>query len=244
MRRSKLKFERFAALVSSGVPVTQAVELSDVESEAEFALLKLAIQTGAPVVPTALSLARHQENLRAFQREVEQAQAMPRATRKLMLWLPLFGLALGELMGFGPFGALGTTPGLLSFLGAIGLTYVGGSITQRMLERSRDHQVIPGEHWFRLGILLSSGLALSQALEQSKFDQRGSELIELALSTGASLSTLISAQQQIELADYAASQIASAKELAVKLLIPLGLTTLPAFLILTVFPMLIGIGNK
>jgi tight adherence protein B len=161
-----------------------------------------------------------------------------------MLWLPLFGLALGELMGFGPFGALGTTPGLLSFLGAIGLTYVGGSITQRMLEKSRDHQVIPGEHWFRLGILLSGGLALSQALEQSKFDQRGSELIDLALSTGASLSTLISAQQQVELADYSASQIASAKELAVKLLIPLGLTTLPAFLILTVFPMLIGIGNK
>ncbi len=206
--------------------------------------MKLAIDSGAPLRPTALNLARHQENLRAFQREVEQAQAVPRATRKLMLWLPALGIFLGEVMGFGPLGALGTTPGLVSFLLAIGLTYLGASITQRMLNKSLKYNELPAEPWIRLGVLMSTGMGLRQAIRESGFSNQNNEVINLALSTGASLSTLVAAQIHAELSEYAARQITAAKELAVKLMIPLGLTTLPAFLILTVFPMLIGINRK
>ena len=240
----RLKFERFAALVSSGVSVPQAIAITKVDAEPEFPLLQLAIQSGAALTPTALSLARHQESARAFQREVDQAQAVPRATRRLMLWLPLLGICLGEVMGFGPLGSLATTAGLASFLLAIALTYLGGTISQRMLNRAMDQQGLPAEQWIRLGILLSTGMGLHQALIEVGYNQSGNELVELALSTGASITTLIAAQQQRELADYAAKRVTAAKELAVKLLIPLGLTTLPAFLILTVFPMLIGINNR
>ena len=239
-----MRFERFAALVASGLPATQAVSLSGVASEVEYPFLKLAIDSGAPLRPTALNLARHQENLRAFQREVEQAQAVPRATRKLMLWLPALGICLGEVMGFGPLGALGTTPGLVSFLLAIGLTYVGASITQRMLNKSLKYNELPAEPWIRLGILMSTGMGLRQAIRESGLSNQNNEVIDLALSTGASLSTLVAAQVHAELSEYAARQITAAKELAVKLMVPLGLTTLPAFLILTVFPMLIGINRK
>lgn len=239
-----MKFERFSALISSGVPVPQAVSISQVESEPEYDLLRLAIETGAPLTPTAKALALHQENLRIFQREVIQAQAVPKATRKLMLWLPAVGIGLGELMGFGSIASIGSTLGLFGFLLALGLSYLGASITQRMLDRSQVESKVPGEMWFRLQILLSAGMPLSTALQTSGFKGEKNELIEIALQTGASLQVLIASQQRAEIADSSSRQITLAKSLAVKLLIPLGLTTLPAFLIFTVLPMLIGINNK
>lgn len=213
-------------------------------TEAEFELLQLAIQSGAPLVPTAKALALYQETLGEFEREVTQAQAVPIATRKLMLWLPVFGVGLGELMGFGSVRAIGTTAGLLGFLVAIALTYTGASITRGMLDRSRGNSGVPGAQWFRLQILLSAGMPLTAALRESGFESEPQEIIELALQSGASLGVMISAQQRSEMANYAAKRISRAKALAVSLLIPLGLTTLPAFLIFTVLPMLIGINNK
>jgi tight adherence protein B len=239
-----LKFDRFCALITSGVSVPQALELSGVETEAEFELLKLAIESGAPLTPTAKALSEYQESLQEFEREVTQAQAVPKATRSLMLWLPAVGVLLGELLGFGSLAAIATTAGLVGFLLAIGLTYLGASITQRMLERSRAGQQVPGVKWFRLQILLSAGMPLGLAMRESGFSAERNELIELALKSGASLGVLIAAQQRSELADFSAARIATAKSLAVKLLIPLGLTTLPAFLIFIVLPMLIGINNK
>jgi tight adherence protein B len=239
-----LKFNRFSALISSGVSVPQSLELSGVESEAEFELLNLAIQSGAPLAPTARALALFQESLLEFEREVTQAEAVPKATRTLMLWLPALGIVLGELLGFGSLAAISSTAGLIGFLLAIALTYIGASITQRMLERSRAGDQVPGAKWIRLQILMSAGMPLATALLQSGFSGERDELIETAIKSGASLSALIAAQQRAELADYSAQRVATAKALAVKLLIPLGLTTLPAFLIFTVLPMLIGINNK
>ena len=239
-----MKFERFSALISSGVSVSQALKLSGVETESEFELLNLAIQTGAPLAPTAQALANYQESLQEFEREVTQAQAVPKATRSLMLWLPAAGVLLGELLGFGSLTAIGTTVGLIGFLLAIGLTYLGASLTRRMLEQSRAGDQVPGTSWFRLQILLSAGMPLRAAMRESGFASDRNELIELALKSGANLRMLISAQLRAELADFSAKRIATAKSLAVKLLIPLGLTTLPAFLIFTVLPMLIGINHK
>lgn len=239
-----MKFERFSALISSGVSVPQALKLSGVETESEFELLNLAIQTGAPLAPTAQALANYHESLQEFEREVTQAQAVPKATRSLMLWLPAAGVLLGELLGFGSLAAIGTTVGLIGFLLAIGLTYLGASLTRRMLEQSRAGDQVPGTSWFRLQILLSAGMPLGAAMRESGFASDRNELIELALKSGANLRMLISAQLRAELADFSAKRIATAKSLAVKLLIPLGLTTLPAFLIFTVLPMLIGINHK
>jgi len=239
-----LKFDRFSALISSGVPAPEAVELSGVANEAEFELLQLAIRSGAPLGPTAKALALYQETLREFDREVTQAQAVPIATRKLMLWLPVFGVGLGELLGFGSLAAIGTTVGLIGFLLAIALTYAGASITSRMLEKSRANSGVPGAQWIRLQILLSAGMPLPAALKESGFESERNDFIELALQSGAGLGVMISAQQRSEIANFSATRISAAKALAVSLLIPLGLTTLPAFLIFTVLPMLIGINNK
>ena len=236
-------YERFAALLSAGVPINTARELTGIEKDPNFSLVEFALGVGAPLQPTLAALAAHQENLNAFAREVESAQAVPRATRRLMLWLPLLGALMGQLLGLDTFSSLGTNPGLISFILGLGLLYLGHSITAKMLEKSQAANEVPGVSWFRLGLLLAAGEPLSRAVSQSELAKSASELIDLATQTGARLSTLIEAQQRQEIAQFASQKIYQAKALAVSLLVPLGLTALPAFLLFTLVPMLIGINQ-
>jgi tight adherence protein B len=68
------------------------------------------------------------------------------------------------------------------------------------------------------------------------------ELVSLSRQTGAPLGELV--QNQIELVTHRALQqsMAKAKRMSIELLVPMSLTVLPAFLILTIVPMLIGFG--
>jgi tight adherence protein B len=126
----------------------------------------------------------------------------------------------------------------------LGLLYAGYSITAKILNRSQAPNELPGLGWFRLGILLSAGESLSVAVSRSGLSAIANESIALATKTGARLSALIQAQQREEIAQFASNKIYDAKQLAVSLLVPLGLTTLPAFLLFTVVPMLIGINRQ
>jgi len=239
-----LKFENFSALILSGLSTKQAVSISRVSDEAEFEILKLAIEVGAPVAPLAKSLALHQESLKAFDREIQQALAVPVATRRLMIWLPVFGLVLSELLGLGSLAALSTTIGLVGFLVGLTLMYLGARATQRLLDEAKQNASLPSSGWFRFGILISAGLPLSQARKEASPLNDPDGLIDLALTTGASLKELVRSKQNSELANFAADRIAAARALSVSLLVPLGLTMLPAFLIFTVLPMVIGINQQ
>ena len=237
-------YERFASLIGAGVPLSNALELTGIKSDPNYHILEFAISVGAPLGATLAALSAHQQNLSAFLREIESAQAVPRATRKLMLWLPLLGAAMGQLLGLETFSARGTTLGLVSFMLGLGLLYAGYSITAKMLNRSQAPNELPGLGWFRLGILLSAGESLSVAVSRSGLSAIANESIALPTKTGARLSVLIQAQQREEIAQFASNKIYEAKQLAVSLLVPLGLTTLPAFLLFTVVPMLIGINQQ
>lgn len=237
-------YERFAALIGAGVPLSTALEVTHMAEDPNYPVVDFAISSGAPLKTTLASLAVHQQNLSAFVREIESAQAVPRATRRLMLWMPLLGAVMGEVLGLATFSALETTGGLISFISGLGLLYLGHSLTARMLEKSQAPSGLPGLGWFRLGILLSAGESLSSAVPKSGLGAEATEVIELATKTGARLSSLIEAQKLAEISQFASSKIYEAKQLAVSLLVPLGLTTLPAFLLFTVVPMLIGIHKQ
>lgn len=239
-----MRYENFAALILSGLSTKQAVSLSGVSDEADFEILKLAIEVGAPVAPLAKSLALHQESLKAFEREIQQALAVPVATRRLMIWLPVAGLAISELLGLGSLSALSTTVGLAGFLLGLTLMYLGARATQRLLDEAKQNTALPSSGWFRFGILMSAGMSLSEARQQASPLSDPDGLIDLALSTGASLKDLVMSKQSSELANFAADRIASARALSVSLLVPLGITMLPAFLIFTVLPMVIGINQQ
>jgi pilus assembly protein TadC len=66
-------------------------------------------------------------------------------------------------------------------------------------------------------------------------------LVALSQRTGAALGALLGSEIEMLNERSLTEQLTKAKQLAVALLVPLSLTTLPAFLLLTIPPMLIGI---
>lgn len=63
----------------------------------------------------------------------------------------------------------------------------------------------------------------------------------MSQQTGASLSNLLASEVEASNQREVSQALTEAKKLSVALLIPLAATTLPAFLLLTIVPMIIGI---
>lgn len=69
----------------------------------------------------------------------ETALAGPRATVRLLTWLPGFGLGLGLLMGVDPVGILlGTSVGLAALAAGVVLMFVGRMWSQRMVAAAEE----------------------------------------------------------------------------------------------------------
>jgi tight adherence protein B len=231
-----------ATLVGSGLSVRAALEeLAPLEPLDE--LVELAIRIGAPLVPTLQVLERQQLHLERTRSELLQAQAIPRATRKLLLWLPVLTVGLSELMGLGTLNGLFKPLGLVSLALAIGLLWIGSKISGRMLAKADFTEAHPARELIALQVCISAGLGLSQikAVMPKLYSDRSENLVRLSQRTGAALGALIESEIELSNQDSLTEQLTKAKQLAVALLIPLSLTTLPAFLLLTIPPMLIGI---
>ena len=66
--------------------------------------------------------------------------------------------------------------------------------------------------------------------------------MELSRLTGAPLRELVEIEIEIVTQRALQEAMAKAKRMSIELLVPMSLTVLPAFLILTIVPMLIGFG--
>jgi tight adherence protein B len=77
--------------------------------------------------------ARVAEDIRV---QLEAQLASPRATARILMLLPLFGIAMGMMMGVNPVGwLLGTPLGLACLVGGLALTALGYWWTSRIVQR-------------------------------------------------------------------------------------------------------------
>jgi tight adherence protein B len=238
-----LSFEKFAALLAAGVSQQQAIEMSGVKNQSHFSTLRLSIDAGSPAIDAARVLARVQTIENETRDEIEQAKQVPISTKKLMLWLPWFGLMLAELTGLGVFQALLSPVGLLLLGIAAGLSYLGHRISERMIKAATEMSKPPQQPMLKLAIFVQTGIQLGEALRLCDISKQ-SELIQFALQSGANLKLLLQSQIESDMAAWRNRSLVSAKQLSVRLMLPLGLTTLPAFLLLTVAPILLGVLTK
>ena len=229
-----------AALVGAGVPLAEALRVLEVD-EIDDPLIRLALDVGAPLVPTLLFLDEqlgHQEKTEA---EVRQAQAIPLATRKLLLWLPAGTVVMSQLAGLETLQGLLQPLGLVALVAAVALLMLGAKLSARMIRRLQPPRNIARE-LLALHICLSAGMGLQQVRRQlPKLSPRAEELIGFSAQTGAGLSSLLSSEIAMSNHRATSESLTQAKKLSVSLLIPLAATTLPAFLLLTIVPMIIGI---
>jgi tight adherence protein B len=226
--------------MASGLSIKSALDISGLQlagSSPIEKLLSTAIYSGAPVQQVARRLVGFELDLERFRSELATANAVPMATRKLLLWLPALSLVIGQLAGFGSIAAIFQPLGSTSLAIAGVLILIGVRWSGKLLEPLLQQPPHPAFELLRFSLLLSSGSPLSDQCPKAV-----TKLLELSRLTGASLSDLV--EIEIELTTQRALQqsMAKAKRMSIELLVPMSLTVLPAFLILTIVPMLIGFG--
>lgn len=262
--RSSETVRRVAALISAGLPAQQAHKICEEEisrmpsaDAKQFELVwSLAQQLGGPVVLALNRIIEVFERSDKNAKEVELAFAGPQSTSKLVMGLPVVALVLAQLTGMNPFGAIiGSLLGLLSVCLGAGLLVTGHYWTKRLLAKALPEGLDPGAYLDCVLIGLQAGLPLGSARAtaannyQNVFTVEVStqdvavldEAAELSRTTGAALTQIIlSSADRLreELRFQISNRIA---RLSVKLMIPLGVAVLPAFILLSIVPIAISL---
>lgn len=94
-------------------------------------------RSGAPAADMILRYARAQRSAVDADRERQIAMAGPRATVRVLSWLPLIGVGLGLLIGVHPVELLSGLPGRSSIGAGLGLYLVGRWWMRRMMVRAQ-----------------------------------------------------------------------------------------------------------
>jgi tight adherence protein B len=252
------------ALVGAGLPANQAKNMTQ-EKIHQFSpqqaqqfdfIWGLAFQIGGPVTLTLERLAdvfdRQQKNLS----EIQLAFAGPQATAKLVSWLPLAALALAQLVGMNPLAAVtGSTAGLVSVLLGLGLLAVGQRWSKRLLEQANSKALDPGAFIDAVLVGLQGGLPLRKSETAAKehfkivFQQEVPEkdlaliksVAELARDSGAALTKILAAEAD-RLREEERYQISEQiARLGIRLMIPLGVAVLPAFILIAIVPIALSL---
>jgi tight adherence protein B len=262
--RSSETIRRVAALISAGLPAQQAHQICEKEisrmpiaDAKQFELVwSLAQQLGGPVVLALNRIIEVFERNDKNAKEVELAFAGPQSTSKLVMGLPAVALVLAQLTGMNPFGAIvGSLLGLLSVCLGAGLLVTGHYWTKRLLAKALPQELDPGSYLDCVLIGLQAGLPLDSARETAaqSFKRLFSEDVserdvaaldeaaELSRTTGAALTQIILSSAD-RLREDLRFQISNRiARLSVKLMIPLGVAVLPAFILLSIVPIAISL---
>ena len=99
--------------------------------------LRMSETAGAPLATSLERAAEHAEERIDALLGRQSALAAPRATGRILSWLPLLGLGLGVLMGSDPVGVLtGSVLGALTGLLGLGLAFAGRRWTAALVHRA------------------------------------------------------------------------------------------------------------
>lgn len=101
--------------------------------------LRMSENAGAPLATSLERAAEHAEERIDALLGRQSALAAPRATGRILSWLPLIGLGLGMLMGSDPLGVLtGSVAGALAGLLGFALAFIGRGWTARLVHRAEE----------------------------------------------------------------------------------------------------------
>lgn len=231
----------------------------------------VATTVGAPLAESLRGLATALRDAAEAADDVRVALAEPAGTARLMGWLPLVALGLGAALGFDTFGTLlGHPAGIVCLVAGGALIVVAQRWTARMVRRARADSGVPGLHAELVAIALSGGASIDRAravvraarsaagpgsaadpvdrgdpANAAQADSSDGSDVEavLALSRTAGVPAVELLRASAAHARHRArvdGRLRAAR-LSSRLLIPLGVCTLPAFLLLGVAPMLLSV---
>jgi tight adherence protein B len=257
--------QRLAVLLAAGVSPTNAWNYLDGYSHLAAdlpgslrhidpglaAAWRVATTAGAPLAPTLQQFAAGLRALADAQREMEVALAGPVATARLVLALPLVGILFGMVLGFNTLGTLFTTvPGWLCLGVGVALLLAARRWNRRLVAAAQPTDLFAGLRFELLAIAVAGGGSLDRALStvdaalaEFALEATGDASAVLALSqrAGVPAAALLRAEADEARRDARTAAQKAAAVLGVRLMIPLGVCVLPAFMALGVAPLLIAV---
>lgn len=211
---------------------------------------RVAADSGAPLAATLERLGDVLVAADDGRREVAIALAGPLATSRVVLALPGVGLLGGLLLGVDTLGVLATTPpGWFCLVAGCALLVVARRWMRRLVARAREHDPTPGLGAELAAIAVTGGGSASAALARVEaalheaglsFDDSAAGAVDFAQRAGVPVAALLRAEARDarRIAQAAARMRIAA--LGTRLLLPLGLCVLPAFIALGVAPLLLA----
>ena len=211
---------------------------------------RVAADAGAPLAAT---LGRLGEVLAAAddaRRDVAIALAGPQATSRVVLALPMIGLFGGALLGVDTLGVLATTPpGWFCLLAGGALILIARRWMARLVARAREADPTPGLARELIAVAISGGgsadaavAGVAEALAEAGLatSHDAGATLDFARKAGVPVAALLRAEAREERRDAQAAARMRIAALGTRLLLPLGMCVLPAFVALGVAPLLLA----
>ena len=196
---------------------------------------------GSSLLPSLTETANSWRSEALLKSELDGEFAAPRATIKLVTWLPVAALVLAVCLGFDLESTIHSPISLASFgIGAL-LIWAARRWSRSILKKATPTHNEDILHLRQLCIALAAGATVRQAIEQVNLPASAYELIaeDLAFSRITGSAALPGVQRNIDRLKQAALSLDRKKvrEAGVKLSLPLGVAVLPALVFLVVIPM-------
>jgi len=200
--------------------------------------------------PLAASLRRFAEAVRSAQEvrdDVAVALADPAATARLVAWLPLVAIVLAIALGFDVAAVLSQPVGLACAAIGVALMLVARRWTRRLVASAQPEGRLVGVQGDVVAIALSGGVSVERALTTVRDAGAGEiapdvhAVLALSQRAGAPAVELLRASAAERRREARTEGRLRAARLGAKLLVPMGVCTLPAFLLLGVAPLLISV---
>jgi tight adherence protein B len=245
-----------ARRVAAGVDLAEAVDaeagdkMTDLQRDAWRGLAaawSVARESGSPLAPALRSYALSLRELGEAQRDARVALAGPVATARMVMALPIVGILFGLALGFNTLATLvGTPTGWVCLGVGSGLLLLAARWNARLVAAARPTSATPGLACELMAIAVAGGASLDRARAivdgaLARFAVEPEEVdpvLELSRAAGVPAAELLHSEaRELRAAARSAAQERAAT-LSVRLMLPLGLCVLPAFLALGVVPLL------
>ena len=256
MNSDSITLTKFSGLLRSGVAVPKAIQIIGgipTNNPGLQYLLEVAIQSGAGVaaeIDVVADLCYQRDS--SLQR-IKVAYAGPKSSSRLVIWLPVLTMLIAQLSGFELLGAIIQRPALaLSVLLGIALLLAAKIVSSKLIARATPTDNYSG--YFLMAVALASGgganLNKAQMLafeshtkilgeEPSKSELLAmAEIANLVETTGARVSDLLKSQARNMQRENLMANELRIEQLSIRLMLPLGLAVLPAFVCLAVIPLM------
>ncbi|GAA1740936.1 type II secretion system F family protein [Microcella frigidaquae] len=220
---------------------------------------RVAETSGAPLAPALRAFAEGLRDREAARRDIRIALAGPRSTASIVLLLPAIALLLALLMGVDLVGALASPLGAAALVAGGALVVVARRWMRRLLRAAEPPAPTTGLALDLLAVAAGGGASPERAVALVAAELRAAhpelaaggaldpdlaaiaDLAAFSRRAGAPLGEL-ARTEAAELRARARALVGeTAEALGVRLMLPLGACILPAFLLIGVVPMLIGL---